>query len=583
MSLLQDSGEPFKETSQDSTQPGLPEQPLATSTGNSDIRFHAATQPRHQLPSYPFFNANSSRLYPEWSVPEPVAVPRRANGFWGSSWSQPQHVPATQAAHAQSLPEMVHFQGSALDIPDERTVSGLLEAAPFQSLQYIDTQPVTAPQAAAEQSQAAQPASARPPPHLLPRELVLEQPHHPTTGQASTTQPSSSAARLHQTPASPSAQPPLHDMALQMDAAQSTLPASEPRSANDVPQPVLYHPQQQQQLPGQQQHWVEQQLPHQQVDQQQTEDMQQQYQPPQQLPQQLPHALDQAPGDVGTTNQQPGPGPPDGAAPNVGAYSQRELFLQNMEQAGDMSFEYVLNDGQRHNSIWSVISPRVPHTSVQPLLLSMLMTLRLVSVSLQSVMCQVAQTHTCVLQTMCTAGTSASASAFGTGGPFCQVQLLRPQACLSAEHGVPVAMLALHGLIASTPQSVPVAMLVLHGLIASTPQKWSSCNAGAARADSFNTSKCSSCNAGAAQADSFNTSKWSSCIADVAQVDSAEEHLLKAAAQHAARVHCPLGAGSAASLCGHHQKETKCGWWDHVPSVPQAAFRGDRLLCSHCQ
>ena len=59
-------------------------------------------------------------------------------------------------------------------------------------------------------------------------------------------------------------------------------------------------------------------------------------------------------------SQEPGGGATDEApmtaAPNVGAYSQRELFLQNMEQAGDMSFEYVLNDGQRHNSIWLVIS-----------------------------------------------------------------------------------------------------------------------------------------------------------------------------------------------------------------------------------
>lgn len=36
----------------------------------------------------------------------------------------------------------------------------------------------------------------------------------------------------------------------------------------------------------------------------------------------------------------------------VGAYSAREEYLQNMEDEGQISFKYVVNDGQEHNSIW---------------------------------------------------------------------------------------------------------------------------------------------------------------------------------------------------------------------------------------
>lgn len=73
------------------------------------------------------------------------------------------------------------------------------------------------------------------------------------------------------------------------------------------------------------------------------------------------------------------------------------------------------------------------------------------------------------------------------------------------------------------------------------------------------------------------------CTAGVAQADRFKEYILKAAAQHATRVHCPLGARSAASLCGHHQEETKRGGRHHVSTLPQAALWRDCLLCSHCQ
>ena len=35
-----------------------------------------------------------------------------------------------------------------------------------------------------------------------------------------------------------------------------------------------------------------------------------------------------------------------------GAYSQREMFLRAQEEDCSLSFQYVLNDGDPHNSIW---------------------------------------------------------------------------------------------------------------------------------------------------------------------------------------------------------------------------------------
>ncbi|KAK9812998.1 hypothetical protein WJX72_007034 [[Myrmecia] bisecta] len=38
----------------------------------------------------------------------------------------------------------------------------------------------------------------------------------------------------------------------------------------------------------------------------------------------------------------------------TGAYTQREVYLQKQEEEGEMSFEYVVNDGQPNNSIWLI-------------------------------------------------------------------------------------------------------------------------------------------------------------------------------------------------------------------------------------
>ncbi|KAL3157908.1 hypothetical protein ABBQ32_012315 [Trebouxia sp. C0010 RCD-2024] len=376
--MLQDAVEPSKAASQGGAQSELAEQSTAHANGNSnsDIGLHAATQSRQQLPIHPLFNANSSRVYPEWSVPEPVALPRRANGFWGSSWSQPLVAEATQAAatHAQALPEPAQFHSPALGIPDTQiTKSESLEGAPFQPAQTPDV-PHAPTQSAADQLQTVETMPAQQSP--LPG-LVSEQPHHPTTGQVSTTQPSSSAATLHPTPATTNAQPPLHDMPLHIVATQNAATAVEQRSANELPQPVSNQQQQQpprhlqagqqhseatlywqskQQPPQQQQQ--QQQLEQQGAPQQQTEDMQHHQQASQHLLELVTGSADQAPAETEGMNQEPAGGATDEApmtaAPNVGAYSQRELFLQNMESAGEMSFEYVLNDGQRHNSIWLI-------------------------------------------------------------------------------------------------------------------------------------------------------------------------------------------------------------------------------------
>ena len=44
---------------------------------------------------------------------------------------------------------------------------------------------------------------------------------------------------------------------------------------------------------------------------------------------------------------------PDAPAP-LGAYMQREAFLAAAEAAGDLSFEYVRNDGDPVNSMWLI-------------------------------------------------------------------------------------------------------------------------------------------------------------------------------------------------------------------------------------
>ena len=66
-----------------------------------------------------------------------------------------------------------------------------------------------------------------------------------------------------------------------------------------------------------------------------------------------------APSEAEKRSQPAGPGPGSKAQTATtsagyvrGAYTQREAFLQGLEAAGEMSFEYVRNDGQRHSSMW---------------------------------------------------------------------------------------------------------------------------------------------------------------------------------------------------------------------------------------
>jgi len=43
--------------------------------------------------------------------------------------------------------------------------------------------------------------------------------------------------------------------------------------------------------------------------------------------------------------------------PAAGAYTAREEFLQKLEQEGQLSFKYVLNDGHPDNSVWCAPAP----------------------------------------------------------------------------------------------------------------------------------------------------------------------------------------------------------------------------------
>jgi hypothetical protein len=38
-----------------------------------------------------------------------------------------------------------------------------------------------------------------------------------------------------------------------------------------------------------------------------------------------------------------------------GAYTQREQYLLRAEEAGDLAFEYVVNNGDPHNSLWCAL------------------------------------------------------------------------------------------------------------------------------------------------------------------------------------------------------------------------------------
>ena len=55
-------------------------------------------------------------------------------------------------------------------------------------------------------------------------------------------------------------------------------------------------------------------------------------------------------------HMEPPPAPPSAAATSyargAGAYTQREEHLKRLEEAGDLRFEYVKNDGSRQNMIW---------------------------------------------------------------------------------------------------------------------------------------------------------------------------------------------------------------------------------------
>ena len=379
--ILQDSGEAHSSDLQEAAEPEVSYQRGTTTTftngnGNSLQRHEGHAEPaRHQFPAYPSYSADnsrlypewslpepvavprsvtadSSRLYPEWSLPEPVAVPRGLNGSWAPSWSQHQgadteqpqpqtttqpiapHMPsAAQTGRPQQeqlkaaqpqMPQSLHAQSvegtqsAGLQQPDIHMVSAL-GSVPYQDAAAVDTS-------------------------------VEQQLPHPSVSQVSLHQPPTSGQAAHQLPAAAAA---AAAVAAHGFAEQSQAVPTRPEPSSSMHHDLSSEPQQQQQQ--QQQHQQLQQQPPQQAQQQLQQQLEQQPQHQQSLLQDA-SAVDVLPGTVEQRHQQPGAGPSDAGqvtiGPNVGAYSQRELYLQNLEQAGEMSFEYVLNDGQRHNSIW---------------------------------------------------------------------------------------------------------------------------------------------------------------------------------------------------------------------------------------
>lgn len=301
-------------------------------------------------------SADNARLFPEWSVPEPVAVPHGVNGMWGPAWLQQQEPDAQQPQQSMQL---VSAQQHKLP------VTAALDAQPHSV--HLDQQAGSQPQpgdagqhqirqqAAQQQPQNKQHMSAleRAPAAATQSADTLvhpQQQQHPSISHVSLASPSTSEpADVKQFPTS--VQPP----AEQSHVVSQTV-AQEPARVVQASMPLELQQQHQQ---------LAQQQPEQQQPEQQLHLRQQQEQGQRPLPEAPSGIDDLSSSKVEHGYQQPGsglldaaPGPPDAApmtvGPNVGAYSQRELFLQNLEQAGEMSFEYVLNDGQRHNSIWSV-------------------------------------------------------------------------------------------------------------------------------------------------------------------------------------------------------------------------------------
>ena len=321
---------------------------------------------KQQFPAYPFFNADSARLYPEWSLPEPVAVPRAVNGArWDSPWLQQQdhHHPLPQHANPVDVnAEIVH----AVDAP---TASASYQHEPLP-MPTAQSQPsgAAAEQQTGQRQNANQPEAASS--HAQCQPGSLQHGHHPSVSQVILAQPDPFSAAAGERMAHPSTQLGQADPQALLTQPQALANSHLLQHATDSLQGQGLLPSSQRQLLSQQQ-------------QQQAQLREQSHQEPH-LPAQGGDLLH----DTHLRHQQPGAGPsgteqlpsdfsggagpsdtgqvPAGlnggarpldtgqmpSGPNVGAYSQRELFLQNMEQAGDMSFEYVLNDGQRHNSIW---------------------------------------------------------------------------------------------------------------------------------------------------------------------------------------------------------------------------------------
>lgn len=354
---------------------------IVSINGNGNSLHHGTDSrdvSKKQFPAYPFFNADSARLYPEWSLPEPVAVPRAVNGaLWDSPWLQQQD-------HHQAKP---HQAITA----DQSENDGKFNAPTASASYQHETLPTPTAQsqpsgaAAGQRQHANQPEAASAQAESQPG--CLQHSQHPSVSQVTLAQPDPFSAAAGERMAHPFTQPGQADPQSLLTQPQGLANSHLLHAATDSLQGQGLPPSSHQQLLSQQQqqaHLREQshQQPHLPTPGGDlSHDTHLRHQQPgagpsgtEQLPTSLktgaaPSDTEQLPsgfsGGAGPsdTGQVPaglsgGAGPLDTgqvpSGPNVGAYSQRELFLQNMEQAGDMSFEYVLNDGQRHNSIWLI-------------------------------------------------------------------------------------------------------------------------------------------------------------------------------------------------------------------------------------
>lgn len=296
----------------------------------------ASNGTQHSSATLSLSRPSSARLYPEWGLPEPVAAPRAFNT---PELSYLQSSDTQQASDSQpgvsqgrmSEPDLQQRHQSTTDV---EMLSPAQHSSDGKTL-------------AADQTQHQRPTHAL---HQQPAGSAVDR----QTYAKKVVKPAQPEPSNHDHPAEPSQaqlEPSgtIHLRNAALHHPDSTLPGTGTQQTADPQHPPVSSTSQQQYQQQLEQPWQRQlEQPWQQQQANPLEQLQQQQQQQDQHPE-SDAALS------AELRQQPGAGPSNVAgvsAAHLGAYSQRELFLQNLEDTGEMSFEYVLNDGQRRNSIW---------------------------------------------------------------------------------------------------------------------------------------------------------------------------------------------------------------------------------------